>query len=112
MNIEPLAGTPADKERRQSQRRKFRGKIEIEWGSTTLTGTVRDISPQGLFVELMPPLWVGASFSARVILNPVLQLVCTVRRVEPGKGIGVEFQISEGSEKARLNDILADLPPL
>ncbi len=112
MNIEPLADTPPAKERRQSQRRKFRGKIEIEWGSEILTGTVCDISPQGLFIELTPPLWVGATFAARVITNPVLPLVCTVRRVDPRKGIGVAFEIAEDSGKAQLEALLVDLPPL
>lgn len=112
MNTEPLAATPVDNERRQSQRKKFRGKIEIEWGSTILIGTIRDIAPQGLFVELTPPLWVGATFVARVIMNPILQLDCTVRRVEPGKGIAIKFEVPEESGKARLKDVLADLPPL
>jgi hypothetical protein len=112
MNIEPLAGTPTEKERRQSQRRKFRGKIEIEWGSEILIGTVCDIGPQGLFIEMVPPLWVGATFIARIILNPILSLVCTVRRVEPGKGNGVEFDIPEDRGKAQLEALLVDLPPL
>ena len=70
--------------------------MEIEWGAAVLTGIVRDIGPRGLFVELTPPLWVGAAFRARLIVNPVLLLDCTVVRVEPGKGIAVVFEVARG----------------
>ena len=85
--------------------------IEIEWGSAVLKGTVRDIGPRGLFVELTPPLWVGAEFRARLNLNPVLSLNCTVARVEPGAGIGVIFEIPEESGKAQLEALLMSLSP-
>jgi hypothetical protein len=110
MKGELLEGTPVNVERRESQRRKFRGKIEIEWGSATLTGTVRDIGPRGLFIELTPPLWMGATFTARIIAKPILMLDCTVRRVEPGKGIAVAFDLLEESGKARFEALLAAQP--
>lgn len=110
MTSDPSASTPGNAERRQSRRRQFRGKIEIEWGSATLTATIRDIGPEGLFVELLPPLWVGARFMARVVTNPVLELDCIVRRVEPGRGIGVSFDVSEEAGKAQLKTLLASLP--
>jgi hypothetical protein len=99
-------------DRRQFNRRQFRGKIEIEWGSATLTGTVLDIACKGLFVELTPPLWVGATFSARLMVNPIVRLNCTVRRVEPGRGIALSFDGLEESGKAQLEALLASLPPL
>ena len=34
-------------ERREFDRRKLHEVLEIEWGSSTLTGMVRDIDPQG-----------------------------------------------------------------
>ena len=83
MTTQPLEEVTTKTERRHFQRRKFRGSMEIEWGAAVLKGTVRDIGPRGLFVELTPPLWVGAAFRARLILNPVLLLDCTVVRVEP-----------------------------
>src|SRR5882762_3745985 len=64
MDMQPLAKSPIQPERRYTQRRKYFGKIEIEWGSATLIGTVRDIGPQGMFIELSPPLWLGATFFA------------------------------------------------
>jgi hypothetical protein len=97
-------------ERRKSQRRKFRGKIEIEWGSATLTGTARDIGVNGLFIELMPPLWVGARFLARILISPALRLDCVVRRAEPGRGVAVTFDVVEERGKAQLEALLATLP--
>jgi hypothetical protein len=97
-------------ERRHFLRRKFRGKLEMEWGSAVLSGDVRDIGPRGLFVELTPPLWVGAAFRARLILSPILLLDCTVARVEPGTGIGVIFEVAEESGRAQLESLLESLP--
>jgi len=82
----------------------------MEWGSAVFTANVRDIGPQGLFVELVPPLWLGATFHARIMLNPVLLLDCTVARVEPAKGIAVIFKVSEESGKAQLESLLMSLP--
>src|ERR1039457_7237193 len=97
-------------ERREFHRRKLQEVLEIEWGSSTLTGMVRDIDPQGLFVELMPPLWLGATFCARLMLNAILQLNCTVRRIESGKGNAVTFDLPEDSGKEQLKMLLATLP--
>lgn len=102
----------ARSERRKFNRRRFVGSIEIEWGSSTLTGEVRDIGPQGLFLELAPALWVGATFSARLMVDPPLRLNCTVCRVEPGNGIAVTFELAEESGKAQLEKLLAQLPKL
>ncbi|MCU1342596.1 MAG: hypothetical protein JWN92_2019 [Candidatus Acidoferrum typicum] len=110
MTTEPPVDAPGQTERRQYNRRRLVGTIEIEWGSSTLTGLVRDIGPQGLFVELTPPLWVGATFFARLVVDPPLQLNCTVRRVEPGTGIAVTFELAEESGKAQLEKLLAQLP--
>jgi hypothetical protein len=97
-------------ERREFYRRKLREVLEIEWGASTLTGMVRDIGPQGLFVELQPPLWVGATFSARLMLNPILPLNCTVRRVEPNRGNAITFDIQDESGKEQLKILLTTLP--
>jgi hypothetical protein len=111
MTTQPLAEAIVKSERRHFQRRNFRGSLEIEWGSAILRGTVRDVGLRGLFVELSPPLWVGAAFRARLLLNPVLLLDCTVARVEPGMGVAVVFEIAEESGKAQLELLLASLSP-
>lgn len=110
MTTEPLVDATDLIERREFNRRRLVGTIEIEWGSSTLTGLVRDVGPQGLFVELTPPLWVGATFLARLVVDPPLRLHCTVRRVEPGTGIAVTFELAEESGKAQLEKLLAQLP--
>jgi PilZ domain len=105
-------GKPVAKtERRHFQRKKFRGTLEMEWGSAILTGEVRDIGPRGLFVELTPPLWLGARFRARLIVDPTLLLDGTVARVEPGKGMGVVFEVAEERGKAQLEALLVSLSP-
>ena len=110
MVAKPLEGVPVVEERRKYQRLKFHGRIEIEWGSATLAGTVRDICAQGMFIELMPPLWMRATFLARLLVTPAIPLHCTVRRVEPGRGIGVTFEVPEESGKAQFEALLAGLP--
>jgi hypothetical protein len=110
MPSDPPVNATAQTERRQFNRRRLMETLEIEWGSSTLTGLVRDIGPQGLFVELTPPLWVGATFLARLVTDPPLRLDCTVRRVEPGKGIAVTFELPEQGDKDQLERLLAQLP--
>ena len=112
MTTPPLEEAAARAERRQFTRRKFRGNIEIEWGAAVLNGVVRDIGPRGLFVELTPPLWLGATFHARLIVSPVLPLDCTVVRVEPGKGVAVVFEVAEDSGKTQMEGLLVSLPAL
>ncbi len=111
MSPERLERPLVKKERRNFQRKKFSGKLEMEWGSAILAGDVRDIGPRGLFVELTPPLWVGARFRARLLVNPTLLLNGTVARVEPGKGMGVVFDVPEESGKAQLEALLMSLSP-
>jgi len=111
MSIHPGEESAGKNERRNFQRRKFRGNLEIEWGSAVLRGTIRDIGPRGLFVELSPPLWIGAAFRARLSLNPELWLDCTVARVEPGAGIGVTFDIRDENGRAQLEALLMSLSP-
>jgi hypothetical protein len=112
MTTEPPADAHVETERREFNRRKFVGTLEIEWGSSTLTGLVRDVGPKGMFIELMPPLWVGATFFARLVVDPPLQLNCTVRRVEPGTGFAITFELPEESGKAQLEKLLAQLPKI
>jgi PilZ domain len=111
MTTPPLEEGTTIIERRNFLRRKFRAKLEMEWGSAILTGEVRDIGPRGLFVELIPPLWVGAAFRARLLLNPVLLLDCTVVRVEPGLGVAVIFEVIEEIGKAQMEALLLSLSP-
>jgi len=97
---------------KRPNRRKLQQVLEIEWGSSRLTGHVQDIGLSGMFVQLTPPLWLGATFTARLLVNPPLQVHCTVCRVEPGAGFAVTFQLPDPSSRAQLDELLASLPAL
>jgi PilZ domain len=111
MTTQTVEEAPARVERRHSPRKKFSAGIEIEWGATMLDGTVRDIGVRGLFIELDPPLWLGAAFRARLKLNPAVALDCKVVRVEPGAGVAVMFEAPEESSRAQIEKLLMSLSP-
>lgn len=102
-----LASTQS--ERRRTPRYTFEADLEIEWGSTVLRGRVSDISAGGLQVALADPLWVGASFAAKLLLDAPLRLLCVVRRVEPGKGMGVTIEVPDEGDRGRLSALLEAL---
>ncbi len=81
----------------------------MEWGSETLRGQVRDISAGGLFVSVPDPLWIGARFAARLVLDEPLRVECSVRRIEPGLGMGVTFVVPEGENASRVSSLLGAL---
>lgn len=96
-------------ERRHSPRYFFNAAVELEWGSTTLRGRVADISTNGMFIEMHDPLWIGAGFAARLELEKPVLLECSVRRVEPGRGMGVTFAIPESENKDSVSKLLGTL---
>src|SRR3981189_3809182 len=77
----------------------FRADLEIEWGSTVLRGSTRDISSSGMFIEAIDPLWLGAGFTARLTLDRPVRLHCFVKRVEPGLGMGVSVAVSQSERQ-------------
>jgi hypothetical protein len=83
--------------------------VEIYWGSETLHARVSDISIAGLFLELSTPLWIGATFSAKLMLKPPLQLNCTVRRVVPNRGMGVHVAFTDSETCIRFAKELGKL---
>jgi hypothetical protein len=96
-------------ERRWAQRYAFRAELEIEWGSAVLRANTRDISANGLFIESADTLWVGAGFSARLALEHPVTINCSVRRVEPGLGMGVSVTLTEQQHQQRYLDLLSSL---
>ena len=82
-------------ERRWAPRFRFHADLEIEWGSTVLRAHTRDVSSNGMFIESVDPLWVGARFSAQLTLDRPVRLNCFVKRVEPGRGMGVSIALAE-----------------
>ncbi len=96
-------------ERRWAPRYSFRADLEIEWGSAVLRGNTRDISANGMFIEAPDPLWLGAGFTARLTLERPVKLDCFVKRVEPGRGMGVSLAVSETESQKLFEDLLSSL---
>jgi PilZ domain-containing protein len=93
-------------ERRRATRFAFRAELDIEWGSALLRGATRDISASGMFIEALDPLWVGAGFTARLKLDRPVQIDCFVKRVEPGRGMGVSVDLSKPDNHKRYQELL------
>jgi len=98
-------------ERRWAPRYQFRAGLEIEWGSAVLRGSTRDISSNGMFIEVPDTLWVGAGFSARLHLPQPVKLDCLVKRIEPGTGMGVSVALPETESQKLYHDLLSSLSP-
>ncbi len=74
-----------------------------------LQGCVCDISAEGMFIEIASPLWVGASFSAQLLLDKPLRVDCTVHWVEPGRGMGVRIVVTDQESSKRFAALLEAL---
>jgi len=103
------SGSATQTERRRSTRYPFGAVLEMEWGSAVIRGSVIDISAEGMRIEIADPLWVGARFSAVLALEPPLRMECVVRRVEPGRGMGVSLVTPEAEDRVRLAALLDPL---
>ena len=96
-------------DRRWAPRYSFRANLEIEWGSAVLRASTRDVSSNGMFIESTDPLWIGAGFTAHLVLDRRVRVDCSVKRIEPGLGMGVAVTLSEGQHEQRYQDLLASL---
>ncbi len=96
-------------DRRWAPRYSFRVNLDIEWGSAVLRASTRDISSNGMFIESVDPLWIGAGFTAHLVLDRPVKVDCSVKRIEPGRGMGVSVTVSEGQHEQRYQDLLASL---
>ncbi len=85
--------------------------VLFEWGSAVLRGSTRDISSNGMFIEVPDTLWVGAGFTARLHLPQPVKLDCMVKRVEPGRGMGVSVALAEAESQKLYHDLLSSLTP-
>lgn len=101
--------TPRRLERRWAPRYAFRADLEIEWGSAVLRGSTRDISSSGMFIESPDTLWVGAGFTAHLVLDHSVKLNCSVKRVEPGLGMGVSVTLAEEQHQQRYQELVTSL---
>ena len=96
-------------ERRRSPRYPYQAALEIEWGSARLRARTRDISESGMFIEADDVLWVGAGFRAKLAVDRPLWMECSVKRVEPGMGMGVTVEVTEDQSQRHYRDLLAKL---
>ncbi len=96
-------------DRRWAPRYSFRANLEIEWGSAVLRASTRDISSNGMFIESNDPLWIGAGFTAHLVLDKRVKVDCSVKRIEPGLGMGVSVTLADGQHEQRYQDLLASL---
>ena len=96
-------------ELRRAPRYRYQASLEIEWGSARLRAHTRDISAGGMFVEAEDVLWVGAAFRARLITEKPCWLECSVKRVEPGLGMGVTVELREDQSQRHYRNLLAKL---
>ena len=96
-------------ERRRAPRYRYQAVVEIEWGSARLRARTRDVSAGGMFIESEDILWVGAGFRARLSAESPLWLECSVKRVEPGAGMGVTVELRENDSQRYYTDLLARL---
>jgi hypothetical protein len=85
------------------QRLRFRSWIKIQSGSATLEASVSGISANGMFIETANPLCIGATFSAILMVDPPLQMYCTVGRIDPSRGMPVRVAFSTREYEDLLN---------
>jgi hypothetical protein len=64
---------------------------------------------RGMFIESTDTLWVGAGFTARLALDRPVQMDCSVKRVEPGRGMAVAVTVSGDQHQQRYHDLIASL---
>ena len=96
-------------DRRATPRYQFQVDIEIAWNSKTVWGRVRNISRQGMFIEVDNPAERGAKFTANLSLNIPLRIIGVVRRTTPRYGVGVSFLIPEQADQWRFEALLVAL---
>ena len=95
--------------RRASPRYQFQIDIEIQWRSQRVWGRVKNISREGMFIELDDVPEPGAKFSGNLSLNVPLRVIGLVRRTVPQYGIGVSFVIPNRADKKRFEALLVAL---
>lgn len=104
-----LVGEPSMSQLSRPPRFKFAAPVEFEWGSATVRAFVRDISANGLFIEMTDPLWIGATFSASLNLSPPLHLYCTVHRIDPSRGMAVRVAFANKENEQRFSELVQEV---
>lgn len=96
-------------ERRALPRYRFYAHLEMNLESKLRWGRVCSISGGGMFIETSECPAKNTRFRGRLALETPLPLECVVRRVLPGRGIGVSVSIANDAEKRRYDALLLAL---
>ncbi len=95
---------------RRAPRYRYQANLEIEWGSARLKAHTRATSaPVECSSKPKDVLWVGAGFHARLATEKPCWLECSVKRVEPGLGMGITVELREDQSQRHYRDLLAKL---
>ncbi|MFZ0879744.1 MAG: PilZ domain-containing protein [Candidatus Acidiferrales bacterium] len=94
---------------RRGLRHPFRTEVEIGWGAEVLKAVSRDIGESGMFIETDRPLWLRAEFTARMNVGELIEVDCIVRRIEPGRGMAVEFKDLPDAEREQIGILIGKL---
>jgi hypothetical protein len=74
---------------------------------------IRDLSVSGFFVDDPHPYHIGESIELRLLLGESAPILATgmVRRVEPGKGMAVEFIRIDADARRRIKEYISHSGP-
>jgi hypothetical protein len=86
--------------------------MQIFWGEAVLDGRVVDISAEGMFVKTEKPLWIGARYAARIEVPDEVKMDCVVRRVEPFRGMAINYSVPDPAHRGALTATLTVLSRL
>ncbi len=104
--LQPRGREAGGPERRRSARFDCDFRLEMLRGSEVFSLQITNLSKFGMFVQTGDPLWVRAEFQARLLTESPILLDCVVRRVEPGRGMGIEFCDLSPSARSSLDELL------
>ena len=101
-----------------SNSKRFSSRVEtpgdgyVYWSSVGFddTSRVRDLSSRGLFVQTRKPKPVGAKTKLHFLVEEgQIRAEAVVRRVEPGRGLGLQFTAVREEDRRRLADLMRRL---
>ena len=88
------------------------GDVYVYWSSAGYNDTsrVRDLSSGGLFVRTRKPRSVGAKTNLYFLVEEgQIRAEAVVRRVEPGRGLGLQFTAVREEDRRHLADLMKRL---
>jgi len=72
----------------------------------TFEAPVTNISANGLYIETENPFLAGATFAANLMLDPPLQMFCTVSRVDVMRGMAVRIAFGVREDDKRFTRLV------